>query len=133
MKRILLTLIATIAGTLTSSAVVAGPSVGVAIGIPPIVIGAPVYRPAPVYYAPAQVAYPVQQPYYAPAPVAYAVPQPYYAPAPVYYPPAPVYVAPRVVVRPVPGYYAPVVVAPGYYGGYRGNGHGYYNRGYYGR
>ena len=71
--------------------------------------------------------------------MAYQAPRPYYAPAPVYYAPAPVYVAPRVVVRPAPGYYVPVVVAPGYYGGngyyggYRGNGHGHYNRGYYGR
>lgn len=49
MKRILLTLMVTIAGSVSANAVVAGPSVGVIIGIPQIVIGAPVYRPAPVY------------------------------------------------------------------------------------
>jgi len=112
MKRILLTLMTTIVGSLSANIVAAGPSFGVVIGIPPIVIGAPLYRPAPVYYPP--------------APVAYQVPRPYYAPAPVYYPPAPIYGARPVVLRPAPGYYAPVVVAPGYYGR---NGH--YNRGYY--
>lgn len=111
MKRILLTLMVTIAGSMSANAVVAGPSVGVIIGIPQIVIGAPVYRPAPVYYAP----------------------------APIYYAPAPVYSAPPVVVRAAPRYYAPVIVAPsnygghGYYGGYRGYGHKHYNRGYYSR
>jgi hypothetical protein len=146
MKRILLTLMATIAGSLSASVVVAGPSIGVVIGIPPIVISAPVYRPAPVYYAPAPAAYQVPPPYYGPAPVAYQIPRPYYTPAPVYYgpapayyPPAPVYGTRPVVVLPAPGYYAPVVVAPGYngrnghYSGNRGNGHGHYNRGYYGR
>ncbi len=132
MKRILLTLVVTITGALSANVVVAGPSFGVAIGIPPIVIGGPVYRPAPVYYAPPPVVYQVPRPYYAPAPV-------YYAPAPVYYPPAPVYGARPIVVRPTPGYYAPVVVPPGYngrngyHGGYRGNGHGQHNRSYYGR
>jgi hypothetical protein len=117
MKKILLTLVATLAGLLSADAVLAGPSVGVVIGVPPIVIGAPVYSPAPVYYAP--------------APVAYAAPQPYYAPVPVY---APGYVVPPVVVGPAPRYYAPVVVSPRYYGGYgyygnhRGYGHGYYGR-----
>ena len=125
MKRILLTLLVTIAGSLSANVVVAGPSVGVVIGIPPIMIGTPVYRPAPVYYAP--------------APVAYQVPRLYYAPAPVYYSPAPVYGARPVVVLPAPGYYAPVVVAPGYngrnghYNSNRGHGHGRYNRDYYGR
>ena len=65
MKRILLTLMVTIAGSLSANVVIAGPSVGVVIGVPPIVIGGPVYRPAPVYYAPAPV---------------------HYVPAPVYYP-----------------------------------------------
>ena len=63
MKKILLTLVATLAGLLSADAVLAGPSVGVVIGVPPIVIGAPVYSPAPVYYAPAPVAYAAPQPY----------------------------------------------------------------------
>ena len=118
MKQILFTLAATMVGLCSANAVLAGPSVSIAIGVPRIVIGGPVYRPAPVYYPPAQMAY--------------RAPRPYYAPAPVY---APVYVAPPVVIRPPPVYYAPVVVAPGYYGGHRGHGHGHghYNRGYYGR
>jgi len=114
MKKILLSLTVTLTGLLSATAVLAGPSVGV-------VVKGPVYRPAPVYYAP--------------APVVYAAPRPYYAPAPVYYAPAPV------VVRAPPRYYAPVVVPPsyyrghGYYGGHHGHGHGHghYNRGYYGR
>lgn len=128
MKKILLSLTVTLTGLLSATEVLAGPSVGV-------VIEGPVYRPAPVYYAPAPAVYTAQRPYYAPAPVVYTAPRPYYAPAPVYYAPAPV------VVRAPPRYYAPVVVPPsyyrghGYYGGHHGHGHGHghYNRGYYGR
>ena len=65
----------TVIGSLSANVVLAGPTFGVIIGLPPIIIGAPVYRPAPVYYAPA--------------------PRPYYGPAPVYYAPAPVYGGPR--------------------------------------
>lgn len=99
MKKILLTLAITVTGSLSTNAVLAGPSFGVIIGLPPIIIGAPVYRPAPVYYAPA--------------------PGPYYGPAPVYYAPA-------------PRYTAPIIVAPGYYGGPRGHGrgHGHHKRDY---
>ena len=82
MKRMLLTLSMTVIGSLSANVVLAGPTFGVIIGLPPVIIGAPVYRPAPVYYAPA--------------------PRPYYGPAPVYYAPAPVYGAPIFVG---PGYY----------------------------
>ena len=53
MKRILLTLAMIVTGSLSTNAVLAGPSFGVIIGLPPIIIGAPVYSPAPVYYGPA--------------------------------------------------------------------------------
>ena len=59
--------------------------VGISFGVP-----APVYAPAPVYYAPP------------PPPVAYYPPPAYVAPAPVYYAPAPVYYGPRYYGR---GYY----------------------------
>ena len=94
MKRILLTLAMTITGSLSTNVVSAGPSFGVIIGLPPIIIGAPVYPLAPVYYAPA--------------------PRPYYAPAPVYYGPAPRYTVPIIVA---PGYYG------GPRGPGRGHGH----------
>src|SRR4051812_7855721 len=56
--------------------------VGISFGVP-----APVYAPAPVYYAP-------------PPPVVYAPRPVYVAPPPVYYAPAPVYYGP-------PAYYYP--------------------------
>ena len=79
MKRILLTLLVTLTGLFGSNTVWAWSNVGVVVGVP-------VYSPAPVYYAPAPV---------------------YYAPAPVY---APVYVAPPLIA--VPEVLNPVTVPP---------------------
>ncbi|ALM86563.1 hypothetical protein [Bordetella sp. N] len=95
------------AALMISSAAMARVDVGIAIGVPPLVVA-----PAPVYVAP-------------PPPV-------YVAPAPVYYgPPAPVVVAPR------PYYYPGPVIYGGWHGGYRGGpppryyrgGHGGYGHG----
>jgi len=98
MKRLILSGVAALA-LAGSSAAMAHVSVGVSIGLPGIVIGAPVYAPPPVYVAPPP-----------PPPVVYA-------PAPVVVP-APVIVAPR----PYP-YYRPVVEYRGYrsYRGYYGH------------
>ncbi|MHA7681087.1 hypothetical protein [Cupriavidus sp. PET2-C1] len=92
-------------GALASGAAMAHVSVGVAIGVPGVVVGGPAYYPPPVVMAPAPV---------------------YYGPPPVIVQPAPVYYG----YGPGPGYYGPRYYGRGYYGrgyygrGYYGPGHG---------
>ncbi|MDF3883452.1 hypothetical protein [Cupriavidus basilensis] len=105
MKRWLLAGLALL-GALASGAAMAHVSVGVAIGVPGVVVGGPAYYPPPAYVAGPPVVM-------APAPV-------YYGPPPVVVRPAPVYYGPG------PAYYGPRYYGRGYYG------RGYYGRGYYG-
>ncbi|MGO4327932.1 hypothetical protein AB4Z48_26440 [Cupriavidus sp. 2TAF22] len=103
MKRWLLAGLALL-GVMASGAAMAHVSVGVAVGVPGVVVGGPAYYPPPAYIA---------------------APPVMVAPAPVYYGPPPV------VVRPAPVYYGPGYYGPRYYGrGYYGRG--YYGRGDYG-
>jgi hypothetical protein len=77
MKRWLLAGLALL-GALASGAAMAHVSVGVAIGVPGVVVGGPAYYPPPAYYAPPPVVV-------APAPVYYGPPPMVVRPAPVYY------------------------------------------------
>jgi hypothetical protein len=98
------------AALLASGVALARVDVGISIGVPPVIIGGPVYAApaAPVYVAPPPV---------------------YVAPAPIYVAPRPVYVAPRPYYYPRPVYYHG---GPRYYrerwdghGHGRGHGHGH--------
>lgn len=90
MKRLLAAAAVAVVGLVAAVPASARGSVGISLSFAEpgfygsVNLGAPVYAPAPIYYAP-------------PAPVYYAPPAPVYyeAPARIYYDPAPSYYAPR--------------------------------------